>query len=269
MFEILPWILGVAAATHSIYKKDDTVFAVFAIFFLVSIFLYFAYSSVFLGVMVPDFLSILPFHLILLFFFCSAYYFKSFVKYEEFKENVESYYFQVGILITSVSFFIGAAFLGYYWPQYLTAFYFVIFLFGINFVKKYPRLSVVEFMSLLLIGGAIFSYYVLAMWYHGGITPKSIMDVVSRHMSFSLMAWFFFLYALVKMRILEKKQWDRFAAICMVAFIFGFSTLHPELKQLSSPVIKNIVDIAFIGGDVGVIGVYASALVKHRVSLLA
>jgi len=171
--------------------------------------------------------------------------------------------------VISVSFFVGAAFLGYYWTQYLTSLMALIFIFSVLITKKFPGLLSAEIMTILVISAAISSYYILAKTFYGEISPSSIGNVVTRNNNFSMISLMFLLYILSSRKILSKEQWGRLVGVFLALASVGFTAFHPELKQLSSPIVKNVIDIAFVAGDGGIVVISVAAIVRNRFSMLA
>ncbi len=268
MFEILPWIVGLAAVTFSLYRKDDSPFIVFLYLFLGCTFLYFCYASIFGGVIVTDFLSILPFHLALLAFLSIAYIVKRYIKYDTIREIGNNPFFFILTGIHAFSFAFGATFLEYHWVQYLTSGMAVLFLISLFLANRFPKLFVAEATTFALVIASFTAYYILLKTLYPEITAESITQVVSAHNSFLMWPLLFLLYTFSVHNIVTVKTWGKLASVILTLFALGFSTHHPDLNKLASPIIKNVLDIAVLTGDGGTIAFSVAAVVKNRLATI-
>lgn len=232
ILEVIPWIVGAIAAVITVFRKNDAAFWYFFISFQLSVFIYFAYASVFDGIIVSDVLSILPFHLAFLMLLCFVYAAKLMFNYKSYVETMESAAAILILSVGSLSFFIGAALLGYHWLQYLVSVMTLVVLLSIYLTKKYTGPLVVEIMTGLTISLAFIFYCVEAKYVFGEISPRSIIDSVTRNAAFAMLAIVYLLYALANRNILEEKNWNRLAGLYISIFILGFTTHHPEVKTL-------------------------------------
>jgi len=270
MYEIIPWLLFFTSIVVSVFRKEPAFFFLFTFAFLVTTFIYFVYATYFLDLRVSDFYSVLSFHLGFLLFLSMAITVKLTLKYEilegAFNDPYIFYPLVIVSLIVATSQIVGAYFLGYSWIQYIFAAVILIYITSFVTIKYLNTLFVAEIMTIITVLAVVVAYYVIIVTSGENMSVALISSKLTNHPNLSISGVSLLLLVFAKYKIVNKRVWERLAATYIALFTLGFTSYHPEIKEFTGPVLKNVFDLTLVTGEGGVTAVSIAAMAKNRLS---